>query len=119
MRVLIVKAFLPLSVFASMKSAKRPKGTRRVCSRGHAFCKSSDCPVCPTCWSGANKRKALGDFPNIGAPALRALHGVKVTKLADLAAWTQDDLLELHGMGPVAIKRLRAALSAKGMQFKK
>ena len=33
------------------------KGTLKVCSRGHKFDKSSDCPVCPICWPGSYKKQ--------------------------------------------------------------
>ena len=31
--------------------------TKKVCSRGHIFYKSSDFPTCPVCWPGRYKKK--------------------------------------------------------------
>lgn len=90
----------------------------KVCSRGHEFYKSSDCPVCPVCWSGFYKAKAQSDFPKIGAPALRALINAKITKLAHLKKFTEKELLDLHGFGPKAVKILKSEMSKKGMSFK-
>ncbi|MEO8700260.1 MAG: DNA-binding protein [Kofleriaceae bacterium] len=48
-------------------------------------------------------------MPEIGAPALRALASIGVTKPAQLAKHTEAELLALHGFGPRAIKILEAA----------
>lgn len=49
------------------------------------------------------------DLPSIGRPARAALAGAGVTRRADLATWTERDLLALHGVGPKAIRLLREA----------
>lgn len=82
--------------------------------------KSSDCPVCPVCWSEYYKDEKWGEFPsNLSAPALRALLNANITTLAKLAKHTEVDILKLHGMGPASIPRLRTALKAKKLKFKK
>ncbi len=92
----------------------------RTCSRGHEFRKSSDCPVCPICWSGYYKDKMNGEFPkNLSAPALRALLNAKITTLQKLATFSEKEILELHGMGPASIPKLRDALGEKGLKFNK
>lgn len=92
----------------------------KICSRGHSFYKNSDCPVCPKCWAGYYREKNQGDFPDsLSAPALRALLGAKITNLAKLAKYTELEILEFHGMGPGSMPKLRAALKAKGLSFKK
>ncbi len=53
----------------------------------------------------------------IGKPATRALHAAGFTHLDQLAAVTERELLDLHGMGPKAIGILRAALHARGKTF--
>jgi len=59
------------------------------------------------------------NFPaGIAQPALRALVAAGVTTLDQLAQLTEKQLSDLHGMGPKAIKTLRAGLNAKGMDFK-
>ena len=58
------------------------------------------------------------DFPaGLAQPAIRALTGAGYTRLDQLAAVSEADLLKLHGMGPKAIGILRAALKAKGLAF--
>jgi predicted flap endonuclease-1-like 5' DNA nuclease len=49
------------------------------------------------------------DLPWIGRPARAALEVAGVTRRADLARWTEEDLLALHGVGPKAIRLLREA----------
>lgn len=95
-----------------------PKGTKKTCSRGHTFYKSSDCPVCPVCWPGQQK-KLQSDFPEkLGAPALRALLNAKISRLRDLSAFTEREIADLHGMGPKGIRMLKEALTSKNLSFK-
>jgi hypothetical protein len=99
---------------------KTRKEIRKVCSRGHVFYKSSDCPVCPQCWSGYYRKQSQGDFPEkISAPALRALLSANIKSLSQLTKFTETQLLALHGMGPTTIVKLRVALKSKGLAFKK
>lgn len=99
---------------------KQVKGTKKVCSRGHEFYKSSDCPVCPICWSGYYKDKMNTEFPkDLSAPALRALLNAKITTLTKLATYTEKEILGLHGMGPASLPLLKTALREKNLIFKK
>ena len=92
---------------------------QKICSRGHVFYKSSDCPVCPKCWSGYYRQKNKGDFPDtLSAPALRALLNAKIFSLPQLATHSEGEILALHGMGPSSLPKLRAALKAKELSFK-
>lgn len=93
---------------------------KEVCSRGHTFYKSSDCPVCPKCWSGYYKDEKRGEFPKgMSAPALRALLNENINNLEDLSKYSEKEILKLHGMGPASIPGLRKALKEKGLAFKK
>lgn len=56
-------------------------------------------------------------LPRIGAPATRALRAVGITTLEQVAALTEDELAALHGVGPIAVDRLRAALVEQGLAF--
>lgn len=47
----------------------------------------------------------------VGKPALRALAAAGLTDLRQIAAVSDDALLALHGVGPKAVRLLRAALS--------
>ena len=58
------------------------------------------------------------DLPRgIGAPARRALAGAGVTRLEQLKALRETEVLELHGMGPKALEQLRRALASRGQSF--
>ena len=57
------------------------------------------------------------DFPKLGAPALRALHGAGYNRLEQLTTVSESKLKQLHGMGPNALGKLRDALAAKGLSF--
>lgn len=51
-------------------------------------------------------------FPsNLSAPARRALQRAGITTPAELATWTESDLLGLHGVGPKAVAILRPLLA--------
>ncbi|MFS8532493.1 helix-hairpin-helix domain-containing protein [Sphaerobacter thermophilus] len=58
------------------------------------------------------------DLPTtLAQPARRALLGAGYTRLEDLARVTEDQLLQLHGIGPKALAQLREALAARGLAF--
>ena len=56
-------------------------------------------------------------FPKLSAPARRALLGAGYTRLEQLTQVSESHLSKLHGMGPTAIKALRAALDERGLSF--
>ena len=57
-------------------------------------------------------------FPRgIGAPATRALIAAGYTGLRQLAGVPAAELKRLHGMGPVALSRMQAALEAQGLSL--
>ncbi|WP_416953810.1 hypothetical protein ACNKF0_16385 [Nocardioides sp. T5] len=51
----------------------------------------------------------------IGAPATRALRAVEVTTLEQVASYSAADLAAMHGVGPMAISRLREGLAEQGL----
>lgn len=53
----------------------------------------------------------------LGAPATRALIGAGYTRLEQLSKAKESDIKKLHGVGPNAIQKLRAALSEMGLSF--
>lgn len=58
------------------------------------------------------------DLPTtIGRPARRALALAGYTWLEQLTAASETELLKLHGVGPKAIRLLRAALAERGSSF--
>jgi hypothetical protein len=52
---------------------------------------------------------------SIGAPATRALRAAGLTSLESLAMLTAGQLAAMHGVGPVAIARLREAMDDAGL----
>jgi len=50
------------------------------------------------------------EFPAIGAPALRALQSIGVTKLSQVKNYSDEELLQLHGFGPRALQLLKEKL---------
>jgi hypothetical protein len=60
-----------------------------------------------------------GNFPRgVAKPALRALYAAGLTSLDQLVQVNEAELSKLHGMGPKAVATLRAALKAKGLNFR-
>jgi hypothetical protein len=51
----------------------------------------------------------------LAAPARRALAGAGFTRLEQLSKASEAELMQLHGMGPNAMKKIRAALRAAGL----
>ena len=90
--------------------------TLRVCSNGHEYYKSSDCPVCPKC-EHENKPDE-GFLSKLSAPARRALEHNGITTLQQLATYREKEILKFHGIGPASLPKLRASLEDNGLSFK-
>ena len=58
------------------------------------------------------------NLPKIGTPAQRALTAAGITKLEQLTTVTEAELLQLHGMGPKALRILRETLKERGLSFR-
>ena len=58
------------------------------------------------------------DLPRLAAPARRALLAAGYTRLEQLTEVSESELMELHGMGPNALRALRAALEERGLSFR-
>ena len=60
------------------------------------------------------------DWISIGlaAPARRALVNANILKVFDLATRTESSVSQLHGMGPSAMKLLKAKMKSKKIAFK-
>lgn len=93
------------------------KITERVCKKSHHFFKSSNCPVCPIC-EKENKPQE-GFLSLLSAPAKRALQKSGITTLRRLALHSEKEILQLHGIGPSSIPKLKAVLKQAGLSFKK
>lgn len=90
--------------------------TLRICDKGHKYYKSSDCPTCPVCEA---ERKPKDSFlAKLSAPAQRALEQEGITTLKKLSAYSEKDILKLHGMGPSSMPKLKSALAEQGLSFR-
>ena len=89
---------------------------QKVCVNGHKFYKSSDCPVCPIC--SAEEKPENGFLSIIGAPARRALERENITTLIKLSEYSEKEILQLHGVGPSTIPKLKNELESNGYSFK-
>ena len=56
--------------------------------------------------------------PGLGAPAERAFAQAGYTRLEQFTGVTEKDLLRLHGVGPRAIRILRAELETHDLGFR-
>ncbi|MDF2036086.1 DNA-binding protein [Cytobacillus oceanisediminis] len=65
-----------------------------------------------------NNLKESGFPEKLAKPAVRALEGAGYFSLEQLARATEAELLELHGMGPNALGKLRRAMADRGWSFK-
>lgn len=93
------------------------KKTKRVCKNGHTFFKSSDCPVCPVC----EKNRAVGsEFLTLfAAPARRALESATINQITDLAKFTHQEIMSLHGFGKSGMATLNKVMAENKISFKK
>ena len=96
---------------------KAAKKKTKTCKNGHAFVKSSDCPVCPIC--AKESKPKTGFKSTLASPAQRALDNAGINTLKQLAKYSEADILALHGMGKSSIPKLKAALTESGLEFKK
>ena len=58
------------------------------------------------------------DLPKLAAPARRALLAAGYTRLEQLTEVSESEVMELHGMGPNALRALRTALEERGLSFR-
>jgi hypothetical protein len=58
------------------------------------------------------------DLPKLAALARRALLAAGYTRLEQLTEVSEAEVMELHGMGPNALRVLRAALEERGRSFR-
>ena len=63
-------------------------------------------------------KQVISDLPKISAPAQRALQSAGIATLKQLTNISEAELMQLHGMGPNAVGKLREALKANGLAFR-
>jgi len=88
----------------------------KTCSKGHQFYKRSDCPTCPIC--EMQMEPATGFLAMLSSPARNTLlyHGIDT--IDKLSAYSEKQILRLHGIGKASLPVFRAALAAHGLSFK-
>lgn len=66
----------------------------------------------------SNQTSTNADLPKgLSDPARRALATIGITRLDQLTAHHEKDILNLHGMGPKGIRTLREALAERSASF--
>lgn len=90
--------------------------TERVCPNGHRYHKSTDCPTCPVC--EAARKPESGLLSTLSAPARRALERHGIASVYDLAKFSEREILDLHGVGPSSLPKLKAALADAKLAFR-
>ncbi|AMO87203.1 RNA polymerase alpha subunit C-terminal domain-containing protein [Solibacillus sp. FSL W7-1472] len=90
--------------------------TLRICPVGHRYYKSTDCGTCPKCEQ--ENKPSEGFLSRLSSPACNALINAGITELAQLADYTEKEILKLHGIGPATLPTLKHALAEKGLDFK-
>ncbi len=65
------------------------------------------------------KAQPESDLPKLASPAQRALAGAGIQRLEQLTELSEEQLKQLHGMGPNALKKLHQALRARELSFAK
>jgi DNA-directed RNA polymerase alpha subunit len=61
-----------------------------------------------------------GDLPpGLAQPAYRALAEAGIQRLEQLTKLTEQEIKQLHGIGPNALKQLHQALAVRGLSFAK
>jgi DNA-directed RNA polymerase alpha subunit len=90
---------------------------KKTCPNGHTFYKSSDCPTCPTCEK--DRKDKEGIFVSLAAPARRALENEGIKTLEQLACYSEQEILALHGMGKSSLPQLLQLLLNNKLTFRK
>lgn len=58
------------------------------------------------------------DLPQrLAAPARRALAAAGIQRLDQVAAFSQEEIKRMHGIGPMALDQLRQALGQRDLSF--
>lgn len=84
--------------------------------------RQSNCPITadPKKREEANSATAVlkDNLPaGLGQPALRALSAAGITNLTDFTKIRENDLAKLHGIGPNALGKIKAALDEQSLSF--
>ncbi|SDF79726.1 hypothetical protein SAMN04488542_11768 [Fontibacillus panacisegetis] len=67
----------------------------------------------------SNSKQGLELEVKLAKPALRALNNLGITTLEQVSKFSENEIKNLHGIGPNALEQLRKALELKGWTFSK
>ena len=83
--------------------------------------KQSNCAVVKGEIDLSKYEKLDGEWKELGlaSPARRALINAKLLKLMDLKKISEAELINMHGIGPNALKKIQVAMRKNGLIFKK
>lgn len=112
----LIESIVKFRVEESREKAEK-KRSARTCKNGHKFYKTSNCPTCPVC--EAENKPQDGFLSILAAPARRALENNGITSVQQLSKYSEKEILQLHGMGPGSLPKLKEALHAAGLNFRK
>jgi DNA-directed RNA polymerase alpha subunit len=68
-------------------------------------------------WRKSETTGRTTTFPGLAKPARRALARAGYSRLEQFTKLSEEEVLQLHGMGPKALDQIRRALAAKGLSF--
>ncbi|MBA9086162.1 DNA repair protein RadC [Fontibacillus solani] len=66
-----------------------------------------------------NSKQGLELEVKLAKPALRALNNLGITTLEQVSKFSENEIKNLHGIGPNALEQLRKALELNGWTFSK
>ena len=64
------------------------------------------------------QKETVSPFAKLSKPAQRALANAGISTLEQLSAFSEKELLKLHGMGKASLPMLRELLGKRGLTFK-
>ncbi|MBK7105093.1 MAG: hypothetical protein IPH62_07405 [Ignavibacteriae bacterium] len=90
--------------------------TLRICSKGHKYYKISDCHTCPKCEEVMKPNE--GFLSKVSAPTRRTLENKGILTLEILSKFSEKEILNLHGIGPTSIPKLKEELKKENLSFR-
>ena len=88
----------------------------KTCPNGHKYYKTSDCPTCPIC--ERERKPKEGFLTLLSAPARRAMESKGIKTIQQLSAFSEKEILNLHGIGKASLPILLKALEEEGLSFR-
>ena len=80
-----------------------------TCANGHVFNRTSNCRVCPKCFSEEHQDNSF--LQHFSAPAQRALLKEGITSIDKLKSYSTAELGKLHGIGPSTLLKFKELIN--------